>query len=136
MIKNGVRKCYPVSNGVCQASGDPHYRSFDGLKFDFQGTCTYVLSKSCGIEGTSLAAFSVQVENVQWNRMRWRKRVSVTKLVAVNVYNFTLTMRNNMFGVLVRNCTHLEDKLNKFLFLCVIHLNLTFFLLSVFLVGK
>lgn len=100
-IENGVQKCHPIGKGICRASGDPHYLSFDGWKFDFQGTCTYTLTKSCGVEGTHLEAFSVQVENVQWDHMRGKKNVSVTRLVAVEVHGFTLIIRNKMHGVLV-----------------------------------
>ncbi|KAM9852132.1 IgGFc-binding protein [Aulostomus maculatus] len=100
-VENGIQKCHPVGKGLCDALGDPHYRSFDGRIFDFQGTCTYTLSKSCGIEGTHLVPFSVQVENVKWDGLPTNKVVSVTKLVAVEVYGLTLIMRNNMFGVLV-----------------------------------
>ncbi|XP_015232371.1 PREDICTED: IgGFc-binding protein [Cyprinodon variegatus] len=100
-LENGVQKCHPVGKGFCRASGDPHYLSFDGQKFDFQGTCTYILSKSCGVEGTHLEAFSVQVENVQWDRMRGKKKVSVTRLVSLEAYGFTLIMRNKIFGVMI-----------------------------------
>ncbi|XP_061572588.1 IgGFc-binding protein [Cololabis saira] len=100
-IENGIHKCHPVGKGVCRASGDPHYLSFDGRKFDFQGTCTYTLSKSCGLEGTHLEAFSVNVQNEQWDRMRGRKKVSVARLVAVEAHGFTFILRNKMLGVLV-----------------------------------
>lgn len=106
----GVQKCHAVGKGVCQASGDPHYTSYDGLKFDFQGTCTYTLTESCGIEGSNLVDFAVNVENVQWNRNK-RRVVSVTKLVAVKVYGFTLIMRQKKSGILVRNGHRLESSI-------------------------
>ncbi|XP_043935288.1 alpha-tectorin-like [Protopterus annectens] len=81
-IVNGIRGCYPTQYGTCWVSGDPHYYTFDGLPFDFQGTCSYILTKYCG-KSSSLVDFSVKVENEN----RGTPLVSWTRLVEVNVYN-------------------------------------------------
>lgn len=44
--------------GVCIASGDPHYKTYDDLWHDFQGSCQYILSEDC--TGNT---FSVEVKN-------------------------------------------------------------------------
>lgn len=40
----------------CYAIGDPHYKTFDGMKYDFMGSCSYYL--------VVLPEFSVETENV------------------------------------------------------------------------
>lgn len=63
--------------------------------------------------------FSVQVENEQWDRVVNGKVVSVTKLVAVEVYGFTLIMRNNIYGVLVSSWptwASFKESLNYFFY--------------------
>lgn len=87
---DGIQKCYPVGNATCSASGDPHYHSFDGVAFDFQGACTYTLAKS-----EELIPFTVNVENEAWGN----GKVSVTKMVSINVYGLQLTLLQNKKGL-------------------------------------
>ena len=44
---------------MCYATGDPHYKSFDGLAFNFMGTCEYEFAKDC----SSNKLFTVRTSN-------------------------------------------------------------------------
>jgi len=39
--------CPPINGATCIASGDPHYVSWDGSRFDFQGACEYIMAQPC-----------------------------------------------------------------------------------------
>nr|XP_039252430.1 BMP-binding endothelial regulator protein-like [Styela clava] len=61
--------------GVCAVFGDPHYRTFDGRPFNYQGDCRYVIAKDC-----KSMNFSVVVENdAKTSRsFAWTKAVYMT----------------------------------------------------------
>ncbi|XP_068162266.1 alpha-tectorin-like [Antennarius striatus] len=77
--------CQTVDRGTCTISGDPHYYTFDGVVFHFQGTCTYVLSEQC--KG-SLPYYRVEGSNEH----RGNTRVAWTRQVTVFVGNYTIEL--------------------------------------------
>ncbi|CAH1399385.1 unnamed protein product [Nezara viridula] len=62
------------SDGVCTVFGDPHYRTFDGKFFSFQGSCKYQLAADCANH-----TFSIRVTNdARGTRTSsWTKTVSM-----------------------------------------------------------
>lgn len=98
-VVDGVRKCQAMSYSTCQATGDPHYVTFDKAKFDFQGTCVYQLAALCS-KDPELVPFEILVQNDH----RGNKLVAYTKLVQVNMYNHSIVITKTHKGrILVRD---------------------------------
>lgn len=66
----------------CSATGDPHFRLFDGQMVHFQGTCTYTLVDT----GTSDCPFTV---NVKHRRSTRNSKVALTEKMIVIVGSTT-----------------------------------------------
>ncbi|EQB79130.1 otogelin, partial [Camelus ferus] len=79
VCQHGSFQCalHPCAS-TCTAYGDRHYRTFDGLPFDFVGACKVHLVKS-----TSDFSFSVIVENVNC----YSSGIICRKFISVNVGN-------------------------------------------------
>ncbi|XP_057244066.1 IgGFc-binding protein-like [Malurus melanocephalus] len=86
-VVKGVQRCVANRQSICMATGDPHYTTFDGHRYDFMGTCIYLLAGLCSTDPT-LLPFAVTVEN----NHRGSHLVSFTKGVTVGVYNMTLSL--------------------------------------------
>lgn len=81
---DGVRLCYKTC--TCTASGDPHYRTYDGSMIHFMGVCKYTLTK---VKNSRSNIFNVEVKNEYHGR---NKRVSYTRLVDVKLGKTTIRL--------------------------------------------
>lgn len=80
--------CKYRESQTCSLYGDPHYMTFDGLAYDFQGTCLYTLLETR--EDSGLQPVSIQVKNDHYYGLT---HVSWFHQAMVKVYNTTITLK-------------------------------------------
>ena len=80
-------QCCPqceLKEGVCTVFGDPHYKTFDGRIFNFQGSCKYLLAQDC--EKKRNSSFSIRITNDARDSLAfsWTRTITV-RLAGIKV---------------------------------------------------
>lgn len=88
-------KCIEAA-GTCTVFGDPHFKTFDGKFFSFQGSCKYLLAADCHDH-----SFSIRLTNDArtTNRSSWTKTITL-KMGSIRV-NLGQKMRIKVNGTRV-----------------------------------
>ncbi|NWV94096.1 ZAN protein, partial [Machaerirhynchus nigripectus] len=96
-IQDGVLGCHSNGQATCQVVGDPHYFTFDGMKYTFVGTCTYTL-----VEVVNTATSVIPITILGKNEDRGLRGATYLKEVYIDVHGIRITLQKNQ-GILLNN---------------------------------
>lgn len=88
-VLDGIQDCYPPDRVTCHIYGDPHYFTFDGKLYHFQGSCNYTAVETCTV--SSNEQFSVTTRNEHRGSATW----TALNSVAVSFKDLHIALRKN-----------------------------------------